>query len=246
MRIRETRKEKPRRQWPRPRVRLTLHPNHSSIDNPAFPSVTDNNPIYPSNVNNRRLSRLEGQYLVMQSQMIGMQSSLDRILGALQPGASPQSAQNPTFPSAQAGPLASNGAQQSYPPPTPTEISGFPSSISPLATNGSGPSYYPPSDERSLPVRVVDPPPKFPPLPGFAPPPHKFATYGIVPSTAPSSDDESEETLPRSSLNAPIEALQGLANAAAEAAAAPLSSQRYASSFFWEPPFVSILLTCSI
>lgn len=40
--------------------------------------------------------------------------------------------------------------------------------------------------------------------------PHKFATYGIVPSTAPSSDDESEDTLPRASLNAPIEALQGL------------------------------------
>ncbi|KAL9711889.1 hypothetical protein Ac2012v2_004962 [Leucoagaricus gongylophorus] len=61
----------------------------------------------------------------------------------------------------------------------------------------------------------------FPPLPGFAPPPHKYASYGIIPSTAPSTDDESEDTLPRSSLNAPIEALQGLANAAAEAAAAP-------------------------
>ena len=72
--------------------------------------------------------------------------------------------------------------------------------------------------------------------------PHKFATYGIVTSTAPSSDDESEDTLPRASLNAPIEALQGryaicyshdvpelcveigLANAAAEAAAASLNS----------------------
>lgn len=54
--------------------------------------------------------------------------------------------------------------------------------------------------------------------------PHKYATYGIVPSTAPSSDDESEDTLPRSTLNAPIEALQGLANAAAEAAAAPSAS----------------------
>ena len=51
--------------------------------------------------------------------------------------------------------------------------------------------------------------------------PHKYATYGIVPSTAPSSEDESEDTLPRATLNAPIEALQGLANAAAEAAAAP-------------------------
>lgn len=54
--------------------------------------------------------------------------------------------------------------------------------------------------------------------------PHKYATYGIVPSTAPSSDDESEDTLPRSSMSAPIEALQGLANAAAEAAAAPSTS----------------------
>ena len=54
--------------------------------------------------------------------------------------------------------------------------------------------------------------------------PHKYATYGIVPSTAPSSDDESEDTLPRSSLNAPIEALQDLANAAAEAAAVPSTS----------------------
>ncbi|TFY68274.1 hypothetical protein EVJ58_g1119 [Rhodofomes roseus] len=54
--------------------------------------------------------------------------------------------------------------------------------------------------------------------------PHKYATYGIVPSTAPSSDDESEDTLPRATLNAPIEALQGLANAAAEAAAAPSAS----------------------
>jgi hypothetical protein len=51
-----------------------------------------------------------------------------------------------------------------------------------------------------------------------------------VPSTAPSSDDESEDTLPRATLNAPIEALQGLANAAAEAAAAPMtSSPRYNS-----------------
>ncbi|KAG5642834.1 hypothetical protein DXG03_002065 [Asterophora parasitica] len=46
--------------------------------------------------------------------------------------------------------------------------------------------------------------------------------------TAPSSDDESEDTLPRSTLNAPIEALQGLANAAAELAAVPSA----------EPPLV--------
>lgn len=124
-----------------------------------------------------RLSRLEGQYLVMQSQMIGMQSTLDKILNAVQ-----QSGQSQNF-------SASAIASESYSP-----------------RNG------------------YDGPRQFPPLPGFAPPPHKYATYGIVPSTAPSSDDESEETLPRATLNAPIEALQGLANAAAEAAAAPSST----------------------
>ncbi|KAJ7680323.1 hypothetical protein DFH06DRAFT_1162653 [Mycena polygramma] len=130
-----------------------------------------------------RLSRLEGQYLVMQSQMIGMQSSLDRILSAVQ-----------------------TGQQPPYSPHQSREGGEYPN------RNGfDGPG---PSAERRA----------FPPLPGFAPPPHKYATYGIVPSTAPSSDDESEDTLPRSTLNAPIEALQGLANAAAEAAAVPSTS----------------------
>ncbi|KAF7376147.1 Transcriptional activator of proteases prtT [Mycena sanguinolenta] len=130
-----------------------------------------------------RLSRLEGQYLVMQSQMIGMQSSLDRILAAVQSQGA--------------------GQQPPYPPRDGPEYE---------ARNGfEGNSA---AAERRT----------FPPLPGFAPPPHKYATYGIVPSTAPSSDDESEDTLPRSTLNAPIEALQGLANAAAEAAAVPSAS----------------------
>ncbi|KAI0088000.1 hypothetical protein BDY19DRAFT_892049 [Irpex rosettiformis] len=130
-----------------------------------------------------RLSRLEGQYLVMQSQMIGMQSTLDRILSAVQQGPPPGFRDQPSAPPIR-GPDVYN------PPPSADHRTG----------------------------RI------FPPLPGFAPPPHKYATYGIVPSTAPSSDDESEDTLPRSTLNAPIEALQGLANAAAEAAAAPSAS----------------------
>ncbi|KZV73304.1 hypothetical protein PENSPDRAFT_574673 [Peniophora sp. CONT] len=143
------------------------------------------------NASVERLSRLEGQYVVMQSQMIGMQSSLDRILAAVQ--------------------------SQAMPPP-----GAFPPT--PRSENGSysgmrgPPGMYDPAlmqDDRPGSAR------QFPPLPGFAPPPHKYGTYGIVPSTAPSSDDESEDTLPRSTLNAPIEALQGLANAAAEAAAAP-------------------------
>ncbi|OJT06995.1 Transcriptional activator of proteases prtT [Trametes pubescens] len=142
-------------------------------------------------------NRCEGE--VMQSQMIGMQSSLDRILSAIQ-------SQNQAL--VQGGPA--------YPPP------GGPSRESPVM---SGP--MPPQRNEmygNSPGGQGDGPPRpraFPPLPGFAPPPHKYATYGIVPSTAPSSDDESEDTLPRSTLNAPIEALQGLANAAAEAAAAP-------------------------
>ncbi|KAF7793852.1 hypothetical protein EIP86_004973 [Pleurotus ostreatoroseus] len=116
-------------------------------------------------------------------QMIGMQSSLDRILMIL-------SQNHAAMFNSASGPAMRSGAE------------GY---------NPSGPS-----DQRA--------PRSFPPLPGFAPPPHKYATYGIVPSTAPSSDDESEDTLPRSTLNAPIEALQGLANAAAEAAAAPSAS----------------------
>ncbi|KAI0682416.1 hypothetical protein BC835DRAFT_1299457 [Cytidiella melzeri] len=127
-----------------------------------------------------RLSRLEGQYLVMQSQMIGMQSTLDRILAVVQQGPPPPFRESPSGP-----PM--RGPEVYNPPPS--------------VDNRAGRS--------------------FPPLPGFAPPPHKYGTYGIVPSTAPSSDDESEDTLPRATLNAPIEALQGLANAAAEAAAAP-------------------------
>ncbi|KIK96659.1 hypothetical protein PAXRUDRAFT_825716 [Paxillus rubicundulus Ve08.2h10] len=131
-----------------------------------------------------RLSRLEGQYLVMQSQMIGMQSSLDRILSAIQTQGQANPQQQPAYSA----------------------------SVSAAFTrdSGSGPT----SLARS----------RFPPLPGFAPPLHKYATYGIVTSTTPSSEDESEDTLPRATLNAPIEALQGLANAAAEAAAAPSTS----------------------
>ncbi|KAI0745663.1 hypothetical protein C8Q76DRAFT_36732 [Earliella scabrosa] len=150
-----------------------------------------------------RLSRLEGQYLVMQSQMIGMQSSLDRILTAIQSQGQPL-VQQPPPPPVYHGNSSRNSPAISGPlPPIRTHSESY---------NPGGPGEGP-SRPRT-----------FPPLPGFAPPPHKYATYGIVPSTAPSSDDESEDTLPRSTLNAPIEALQGLANAAAEAAAAPSAS----------------------
>ncbi|KDR75908.1 hypothetical protein GALMADRAFT_97916 [Galerina marginata CBS 339.88] len=139
-----------------------------------------------------RLARLEGQYLVMQSQMIGMQSSLDRILSAVQPQGHGSAVMAPPHPGL-------------YPPHMDRDGTALPPQHRNGFETGAGPS------DRA----------RFPPLPGFAPPPHKYASYGIIPSTAPSSDDESEDTLPRASLNAPIEALQGLANAAAEAAAAP-------------------------
>ncbi|KAK2463284.1 hypothetical protein APHAL10511_004939 [Amanita phalloides] len=145
-----------------------------------------------SNASVERLSRLEGQYMVMQSQLIGMQSSLDRILAALQ-------VQQSNTPLPQHSVIyATNFGLNNY-----RDVSPYPATD----RNGTGSGN---ASGRS-----------FPPLPGFAPPPHKYATYGIVASTAPSSEDESDDTLPRSTLNAPIEALQGLANAAAEAAAAP-------------------------
>ncbi|KAF9531621.1 hypothetical protein CPB83DRAFT_848474 [Crepidotus variabilis] len=146
-----------------------------------------------SNGGIERLTRLEGQYLVLQSQMIGMQSSLDRIL---------QVVQGPGLGMAMPPPPV-------YPPPMEIHRDG---GVVPTQPNAAVPNAGQSPDRRV-----------FPALPGFAPPSHKYATYGIVPSTAPSSEDESEDTLPRSSLNAPIEALQGLANAAAEAAAAPSS-----------------------
>jgi hypothetical protein len=68
------------------------------------------------------------------------------------------------------------------------------------------------------------------------PQPRKYASYGIVSSNAPSDDESgSEDAFPRSALNAPIEALQGLANAAVEAANAPDLSPRYAVARLFRP-----------
>ncbi|KAF9653826.1 hypothetical protein BDM02DRAFT_3086575 [Thelephora ganbajun] len=135
-----------------------------------------------------RLNRLEGQYLVMQSHMIGIQTTLDRILATV------------------------SGA----PPP--------PLTYHPVLPHGH---VAQPSPGVEFGQRPLSPRPQFPPLPGFAAPPHKYATYGIVPSNAASDDEnDPEDALPRSALNAPIEALQGLANAAVEAANAPELSPR--------------------
>ncbi|KAF8322111.1 hypothetical protein DL93DRAFT_2093394 [Clavulina sp. PMI_390] len=198
-----------------------------------------------------RVSQLEGQFVGMQGQMIGMQSTLERILHVIQTGG-PSSSSNPSAPSSSTSslfPSSHNGSSHANSLPVDSQLQPI---LSPnmMISNQHGPStspingqhfYSPPTHTTGLrgataPVRQHHhhhsqpqsaPPARrsFPPLPGFAPPPHKFATYGIVPSTAPSSDDESEDTLPRASLNAPIEALQGLANAAAEAAAASTFTQ---------------------
>ncbi|KAG8749492.1 hypothetical protein FRC14_001314, partial [Serendipita sp. 396] len=170
-----------------------------------------------------RVSRLEGQYLVMQSQMIGLQASLDRILAAVQTQAP---AYPPTPSSATAfGPPSATGSR------FPAQAGGrqispdngyYPST--PGGSNQAAPATNPNQSGLSTGNEAPTNKRRFPPLPGFRPPPHPFARYGIVPSTAPSSDDESEDTLPRATLNAPIEALQDLANAAAEAAAAPMDA----------------------
>lgn len=142
----------------------------------------------------------------MQSHMIGMQTTLDRILAAVSGGPPPQLAYTSVLPP------------------------GHVAQPSPGVEFGQ---------------RSLSPRPQFPPLPGFTAPvreiirlvrdlpviirpqPHKYATYGIVSSDAPSDDEnDSEDALPRSALNAPIEALQGLANAAVEAANAPELSPR--------------------
>ncbi|EIW59016.1 uncharacterized protein TRAVEDRAFT_48143 [Trametes versicolor FP-101664 SS1] len=80
----------------------------------------------PSPLPQRRLSHLEGQYLVMQSQMIGMQSSLDRILSAIENQALVQG--GPAYPPP--------GAQQRRDPHT-------------YATYGIMPSTAPSSDDES-------------------------------------------------------------------------------------------------
>ena len=141
----------------------------------------------------------------MQSHMIGMQATLDRILAAVSGGPPPQLA---------------------YP-------SGLPHGH--VAQPSPGVEF----GQRPLSPRV-----QFPPVPGFPPPvrentppgrgslirsqPHKYGSYGVVPSETPSDDEsDSEGAHPRSALNPPIEALQGLANAAVEAANAPELSPRY-------------------
>jgi len=103
----------------------------------------------------------------MQSQMIGLQSSLDRILATLQ-----HAPQTPTY---------ANGATQA----DMSHHSGSPASgVSPDSnTNHPGPYFRSPTSHGR----------KISPLSGFAPP-HTYGTYGIVTSNA-TSDDESDGML---------------------------------------------------
>jgi hypothetical protein len=158
--------------------------------------------------------------------MIGLQSSLDRILTHLQ---NPPQTYLPTPASATTTrflPTGSGGGRPSPPTsfPTTSEEGASTSAAGGPESSMGGPNVV---EVGSRLNNGAGDKPRFPPLPGFAPPPHK---YGIVPSTAPSSDDDSEDNLPRVTLNAPIEALRGLANAAAEVAAT--DQPRYVLSFF--------------
>ncbi|KIY64793.1 hypothetical protein CYLTODRAFT_424895 [Cylindrobasidium torrendii FP15055 ss-10] len=56
----------------------------------------------------------------------------------------------------------------------------------------------------------------FPSLPGFAPPPRKYGHYGLIPNEI-TSQDGSTIPLPSFSLNAPVAAVQDLANAVSRA-----------------------------
>jgi hypothetical protein len=120
----------------------------------------------------RRLSRLEGQYVVstathaqswhltlptqaMQSQMIGMQSSLDRILAAIQSQA------------------VANGSIASSPMYPPRDGPGY------VTNNVSGMRSQPDVYDPAL---LQDQRPgqrQFPPLPGFAPPESIF--FNLLP-----------------------------------------------------------------
>ena len=147
----------------------------SSASSPTMTKPTDPDADPPYG---RRLSRLEGQYLVrphpqttsparlltspplpallqvMQSQMIGMQSSLDRILNAIQSQSQNQApAQQPP---AQHSPLYPGGSSRGspvLPGPLPPIRARFETHNS-HPRQGDGPSR----------------PRTFPPLPGFAPP----------------------------------------------------------------------------
>ncbi|KAH9994958.1 hypothetical protein BJV74DRAFT_830722 [Russula compacta] len=130
--------------------------------------------------------------------MIGLQTSLDRILAAVtQPGAP--------------------GVMPPGPPIYPQTIRDGPGYVTNVSGTRTGLDHqYDPAlmqDQRPPAQRT------FPPLPGFAPP--LTLTCTLASQYRRLLEDESEDALPRSSINAPIEALQGLANAAAEAAAAP-------------------------
>lgn len=114
--------------------------------------------LYPNHANSQ----------VMQSQMIGLQSSLDRILSTLQ-----HAPQTPTY---------ANGAPR---PDMPHHSGSSAAGVSPDSNAcHPGPSSRSPTSQGR----------KFSPLAGFAPPPHRYGMYGTVLSNSP-SDGESDDAL---------------------------------------------------
>lgn len=132
----------------------------------------------------------------MQSQMIGLQSSLDRILATLQ-----NAPQTPTY--------ANGGAR--------ADLSHH-SGSSAAGVSPDGNVYHPGLPSRSPTSQGR----KLSPLLRFASQPHKSGTYGIEPN-AP-SDDESEDAFSRAMVDAPIEIQPGLTNPTVGASAAPAVS----------------------
>jgi len=120
----------------------------------------------------------------MQSQMIGMQSSLDRILNALQTNAFASSSQSaPAQSQSQSLPTPSTFAP-SISSQSPQDMSGYtPSQLQqlhgiPPASHTASTYFHPPTSPENRPRRA-----RFPPLPGFAPPVGIQLFFLIIPSS---------------------------------------------------------------
>jgi hypothetical protein len=154
----------------------------------------------------------------MQSQMIGLQSSLDKILTHLQ---NPPKIYPPSPASATTARFLSTSSGGGGPSPSasfPTTPGGG-ASTSAIGGLGSSMRVANIIEVGSGANNGTDGNLRLPSLHGFTPRPHKYTTYGIAPDTTSPSDHGSEDTLPGVALNTPTEALQGLANTAAEVAA---------------------------
>jgi hypothetical protein len=158
--------------------------------------------------------------------MIGLQSSLDRILATLQ---NPPQLQTPHTPHT---PTYANGTPP-FSAPSSGTFAGL-SRHSGSSATGVSPdaSSHPPGPSSRTPTSQGR---HLHPLPGVAPHRNKHATHVFAPSNPP-SDDESEDALSRATIDpAPVQAQQRLSNAAAgyEASAVPAVSLGYAPQPFY-------------